>query len=28
VRATGIDEQMKLFGLWEGFVRGERGRAP
>jgi len=28
VRATGIDEQMKLFGLWEPFVRGERGRAP
>jgi hypothetical protein len=28
VRATGLVEQMKLFGLWEPFVRGERGRAP
>jgi Zn-dependent M28 family amino/carboxypeptidase len=28
VQATGIDGQMKLFGLWEPFVRGERGRAP
>ena len=28
VRATGIDAQMKVFGLWDAFVRGERGRAP
>lgn len=28
VRATGIDEQMRVFGLWESFVRGQRGRAP
>jgi len=27
VQATGLLEQMKLFGLWEPFVRGERGRA-
>jgi len=28
VQATGLVEQMRLFGLWEPFVRGERGRAP
>jgi Zn-dependent M28 family amino/carboxypeptidase len=28
VQATGLVDQMKLFGLWEPFVRGSRGRAP
>jgi len=28
VRSTGLVEQMKLFGLWEPFVTGARGRAP
>ena len=28
VRSTGLVEQMKLFGLWEPFVSGARGRAP
>jgi hypothetical protein len=27
-QATGLAEQMKLFGLWEPFVSGARGRAP
>ena len=28
VQATGLVEQMKLFGLWEPFASGARGRAP
>ena len=28
VQATGLAEQMKLFGLWEPFVSGARGRRP
>jgi len=27
-QATGLAEQMKLFGLWDPFVSGARGRAP
>ena len=26
--ATGLVEQMRVFGLWEAFQRGERGRRP
>jgi len=28
VQATGLVEQMKLFGLWDSFVSGARGRQP
>jgi carboxypeptidase Q len=28
VARTGLDQQMKTFGLWDEFARGERGRAP
>lgn len=28
VKATGLDQQMHLFGLWPGFAAGSRGRAP
>src|SRR6185295_9868339 len=28
LRAAGLVEQMKVFGLWEPFVTGARGRAP
>ena len=27
-KATGLEEQMKLFGLWDAFVSGARGREP
>jgi len=28
VETTGLADQMKLFGLWEPFVTGARGRQP
>ena len=28
LKATGLDEQMKSFGLWPGFESGARGRQP
>ncbi|MEA2694737.1 MAG: hypothetical protein QOJ16_4124 [Acidobacteriota bacterium] len=28
LKATGLDEQMKTFGLWADFVSGARGRRP
>ena len=28
LKATGLDEQMKTFGLWESFEKGARGREP
>ncbi|HZF11475.1 MAG TPA: M28 family peptidase [Thermoanaerobaculia bacterium] len=28
LKATGLDEQMKSFGLWPGFASGARGRQP
>lgn len=28
LKATGLDDQIKTFGLWEPFVTGARGRAP
>jgi carboxypeptidase Q len=28
LKATGLAEQMKTFGLWEDFARGARGRRP
>jgi len=28
LKATGLDEQMKSFGLWPGFETGARGRQP
>ena len=27
LKATGMDDQMKVFGLWDDFVAGRRGRA-
>jgi hypothetical protein len=27
-KATGLDEQMKVFGLWDAFASGARGREP
>ena len=28
VKATGLDQKMKAFGLWDDFMSGARGRAP
>ncbi len=28
VEATGLDKEMKTYGLWEDFVSGKRGRTP
>jgi carboxypeptidase Q len=28
IKATGLDQQMKAFGLWDDFTSGRRGRAP
>ena len=28
VKATGLDQKMRAFGLWDEFVSGARGRAP
>jgi len=27
-KATGLDQQMKVFGFWDDFVAGRRGRQP
>ena len=26
LKETGVDEQMKLFGIWDDFAAGRRGR--
>jgi len=28
LKETGLDQQMKVFGVWEGFESGARGRQP